>query len=219
MTNTNLFTFSTGGVYCIKCLKTKKIYIGITASFLERAARHWTLLKNNTHECRSLQKDFDLYGSSFFEFKILCLENHFEKRFKLEREIISKFSEKKCYNSINTGFQKNKPVLAQQILINGVFYSSIRKAAELTNLSKSTIIRNLNDSKNLKYVRLKKEIVNYRKYIFLINGIEYLSTKQVIESRLATSDNQIRERCHSKNKKWKNWVLLKQGSNDYPDKE
>lgn len=99
--------------------------------------------------------------------------------------------------------------MAQQILFNGIFYDSIRKAAKLTGLSKSTIIRKLNDSTDFKCVRLKKTSIIYRKYHFLINGIKYISTNQVIENRLATSDSQVRERCWSKSTKWRRWVLIK----------
>lgn len=70
------------------------MYIGSTTSFLERAARHWTLLKRNSHECQNLQKDFNHYGSPFFVFQILSLEKNLEKLFELENKIISELSEK-----------------------------------------------------------------------------------------------------------------------------
>ena len=72
----NLLYLNKGGIYCILCLKNGKHYIGESASFLERAVRHWTLLKNNKHECLNLQKDFGLYGKEAFEFNILCFERH-----------------------------------------------------------------------------------------------------------------------------------------------
>lgn len=81
--NLNLFELARGGVYSICCLRNNKTYIGSSASFLERAARHWTLLKANHHECIVLQNDFNKYGSSFFEFKIIVLENNLKKRLKL----------------------------------------------------------------------------------------------------------------------------------------
>lgn len=80
MKNENLFELAKGGVYSICCLKNNKTYIGSTASFLERAARHWTLLKSNNHECLALQNDFNKYGRNFFDFKIIVLENNFKKR-------------------------------------------------------------------------------------------------------------------------------------------
>lgn len=66
MKSIDLFKFAKAGIYCIRCLKNNKVYIGESASLLERAARHFTLLKNEYHESLSLQKDFCLYGSDFF---------------------------------------------------------------------------------------------------------------------------------------------------------
>lgn len=70
--NINFFELNKSGIYCIYCSKTNKKYIGSTNSFLERAARHWSLLKNKSHESLYLQKDFNKY-SQFFEFKVLIL--------------------------------------------------------------------------------------------------------------------------------------------------
>ena len=86
----DLFTLSQKGVYCIYCSKTKKIYIGKTSSFLERAARHWSLLKANTHECTAFQKVFNKYGCSFFQFEVLFLESDRKKRLQLEKQLIQK---------------------------------------------------------------------------------------------------------------------------------
>lgn len=94
----NLFEFAIGGVYCIKCLKNHKTYIGSTASFLERSARHCTLLKAKTHECLALQSDFNKYGSAIFEFQILILENDVKKRLELEKQLIDQQSPDKLYN-------------------------------------------------------------------------------------------------------------------------
>lgn len=85
----NLFQFAKEGIYCICCLKNNKKYIGSSASFLERAARHWLLLKTQNHECLSLQQDFNIYGEKFFLIQILIFENNFKKRLELEKQLIS----------------------------------------------------------------------------------------------------------------------------------
>lgn len=82
--NLNLFEFALGGIYCICCLKNNK-YIGSSASFLERAAQHLSLLKTQNHKCLSLQQDFNTYESSFFEFRIFSFENNLKKRLQLEK--------------------------------------------------------------------------------------------------------------------------------------
>ncbi len=220
--NLNLFEFALGGIYCICCLKNDKIYIGSSASFLERAAQHLSLLKTQNHECLSLQQDFNTYGSAFFEFRILSFENNLKKRLQLEKQLISQQLPNKCYNSsFSFGFEKKKPVVGQQILMDEKIYSSIRKAEKATNISKTNIIRRLNNANDLSCIRLNKVAIPKKgKYDFIINGIRYFSTQEVIANNLAINDNQVRERCSSKSLKWKHWQMVqKNRSNDYLDKE
>nr|AWX53325.1 hypothetical protein [Halochlorococcum sp. NIES-1838] len=219
MTSIDLFSFAKAGVYWIRCLKNNKVYIGETTSLLERSARHFTLLKNKYHESLELQKDFCLYGSDFFLFEIIYFENDLKKRRQLEQKLINQQLPNNCYNLTNS-FQINKPQLAQQISIDGRIYDSIKQAEKLTNISKSTIIRRLNNKDDLTYIRLKKQSIKRGKYNFVINGVYYESTHEVVNKNFAKNDNQVRERCRSKNLKWKNWQMIqKNRSNDYPDRE
>ncbi len=221
MKSLDLFKFAKGGIYCIHCLKNNKIYIGESGSLLERAARHFTLLKAEYHECLLLQKDFCLYGGHFFKFEILCFEEDLKKRRELEQKFINEYLPNKCYNVTNNSkFQINKPQLAQQISIEGKIYNTIRQAEKITGISKSTIIRRLNNKNDLTYIRLKKQPIKLGKYNFIIDGIHYSSTREVIHNNLAKNDNQVRERCRSNSLKWKNWQMIqKTRSNDYPDRE
>jgi hypothetical protein len=99
-------------------------------------------------------------------------------------------------------------------------YSTIREAERATNISKTTIIRRLNDSKDLMCIRLSKKPILRGKYDFIINEVRYSSTHEVIANNLAKSDNQVRERCRSESLKWKHWQMVqKHRSNDYPDRE
>ena len=79
MKTIDLFKFAKGCIYCIRCLKNNKVYIGKSASLLERAARHFTFLKTEYHESLLLQKGFCLYGRNFFKFEILCFEEDSKK--------------------------------------------------------------------------------------------------------------------------------------------
>jgi hypothetical protein len=121
--------------------------------------------------------------------------------------------------------KKKKPlvgqqIFGQQILIDQKIYFSIREAARVTNISKTSIIRRLNDTNDLACIRLSKKAISKKKYNFVISGIQYLSTREVIANNLAMSDNQVRERCRSKSLKWKHWQMVqKNRSNDYPDRE
>jgi GIY-YIG catalytic domain len=217
----NLFKLAKGGIYCIRGLKNQNIYIGESGSFLERAARHFTLLKAQYHECLLLQQEFDLYGSEFFEFNILIFEENKEKRIHLEKNMINEQLPEKCYNiRKDSRCQTNQPQFGQQISIDGKIYNTIRQAAKATDISKTTIIRRLNDIKDLKAIRLNKSPILRGKYNFIIDGICYLSTREVIYNHLASSDNQVREKCRSKSLKWKNWQMIqKKRSNDYPERE
>nr|YP_636236.1 putative site-specific DNA endonuclease [Tupiella akineta]AAV80658.1 putative site-specific DNA endonuclease [Tupiella akineta] len=217
----NLFDFAKGGVYCIKCLQNNKVYIGSSASFLERSARHWTLLKAQTHECLELQQDFKKYGNAFFEFTILVFENHLQKRLQLEKQLIAQQPPNKLYNVLpSSRFEKKRPVLGQQILMDKKSYSTIREAERATKISKATIMRRLNNSEDLICSRLSKKPVSLGKYNFIVNEVRYSSTQEVVANNLARSDNQVRERCRSKSLKWKHWQMVqKHRSNDYPDRE
>lgn len=180
-----------------------------------------SLLKTQNHECLSLQQDFNTYGSPFFEFRILHFENDLKKRLQLEKQLISQQLPNECDNSSFFGFDKNKPLVGQQILMDEKFYSSIREAEKKTGISKTTIIRRLNNTNDLACIRLNKVTIPKKgKYDFVINGLRYSSTQEVIANNLAISDNQVRERCSSKSLKWKHWQMVqKNRSNDYPDRE
>lgn len=221
MESIDLFKFVKGGVYCIRCLKNNKLYIGESGSLLERAARHFTLLKAEYHECLLLQKDFCLYGSALFKFEIICFEEDFKKRRSLENNLINKYSPNQRYNITNhSKFDINKSQLSQQVSIDGEIYNSIRQAEKFTKISKSTIIRRLNNKNDLTCTCLKKQLIKRGKYYFIIDEIYYLSTHEVVNNNLAKNDNQVTERCRSNSLKWKNWQMIqKKRSNDYPDGE
>lgn len=202
-----LFQFAKSGVYCIRCLQNNKVYIGESGSLLERAARHFSLLKNGYHESALLQKDFLLYGSKFFQFEIIYFEKNAKKRRLLEQELIQKQLPKKCY-SVTNGFKTNQLQLSQQISINGKIYDSIKQAEQFTKLSKSSIIRRLNNPDDSKYIRLQKQLIKRGKYNFIIDKMCYSSTHEVINKGLAKNDNQVREKCRSKSLKWKTWYVI-----------
>jgi group I intron endonuclease len=64
------------GVYIIKCLCRKKIYIGSTTrSFNDRYSEHYKSLKNNCHKNIYLQNAVNKYGLEYFEFHILEIIN------------------------------------------------------------------------------------------------------------------------------------------------
>lgn len=207
----NLFDYGIGGVYKIDCKSTQRIYIGQTYSFLYRANQHFDKLRSQTHECKEMQKDFNRYSIENFTFEILYFENDQTRRIELEIKECSKYSSDVIYNSIEPIGQNLLSKTAQRIQINEKTFSSIREAAKMTNESKTSIIRKLDNSQNLFYIRLNT--VNFYKYQVQIDDKIYNSTREVVNSGLAETTQQVRRRCRSEN--WPTWIL-KDRSNDYP---
>ena len=61
----------TSGIYEIICLVNNKSYIGESKSINHRWKHHKYKLKDNTHDNRELQKDYNLYGDDNFQHKVL----------------------------------------------------------------------------------------------------------------------------------------------------
>lgn len=211
----NIFDFGVGGIYKIYCKSTRRIYIGQTYSFLFRANQHFTHLNNQTHECTSMQEDFNLYLKDDFSFEILHWEDDETKRIELEKNEVSKYSSRVLYNCIESVGSNLLERTAQSISINGTIYASITKAAKGTNESKTNITRKLNNPHDLNYIRLDTVNLNYQ---VEIAGTTYNSTKEVVDAGLAERTAQVRQRCKSKSEKWSTWIL-KDRSNDYPIEE
>ena len=210
----NIFDLGVGGVYQISCKPTHRIYIGQTSSFLFRANQHFVKLNNQTHECLSMQNDWNLYLQDNFVFEILHYEDEETKRIEFEKNEVAKYTSKVLYNCAKSVGSNLLARTAQSISINGTIFASITKAVKLTNESKTSIIRKLNNPHDLSYIRLNK--VNLNKYQVQIDAKIYTSTRKVVDIGLADRTAQVRQRC--KSKKWPTWIL-KDRSNDYPIEE
>src|SRR5690554_301165 len=67
-----------GGVYKIENTKTGECYIGGTVNFKRRCYRHRSMLKNNKHYNKNLQKSWNNYGEDNFKFLLIEEINHNE---------------------------------------------------------------------------------------------------------------------------------------------
>lgn len=83
------------GIYCITCLKNNKKYIGQSVGLNERMYQHKYYLNKNTSTHPRLQEDWNLYGESNFEIKILESTKDLDER---ERYWI------KYFDSFNSGY-------------------------------------------------------------------------------------------------------------------
>ncbi|MBS1787873.1 MAG: GIY-YIG nuclease family protein [Acidobacteria bacterium] len=59
------------GVYQIRCKITQKIYVGSAVNLSQRWGKHKMTLRRGTHRNSHLQKAWDKYGESAFEFEVL----------------------------------------------------------------------------------------------------------------------------------------------------
>lgn len=66
------------GIYQIYCTKNNKYYIGQSINMQNRLNQHLSELRNNTHQNKALQSDFNKFKEKAFVFKELkCIEEQF----------------------------------------------------------------------------------------------------------------------------------------------
>ncbi len=99
------------GIYQITCLKNKKVYIGMTINFKSRNKAHISDLGKNIHCNRTLQEDYNNFGTENFEWSILqrCEEPTRELERKYLIEAIN--NKKEVYN--RTGFSDGGILLSE----------------------------------------------------------------------------------------------------------
>ena len=214
----NLCEFKDGGIYKITCIKNSKIYIGQTDCFVRRCSQHLKLLKDQKHNCKQLQKDVNIYGLKNFKFEIIVNENILKKRLQLEKKYIKNTLKELLYNPIQIHNFKTQPRIAQRIKIHDIIYPSIREASRQIKESTRNIGLKLDNLSNKDYQRLDyHKNVYFDTYKVKIDNKHFESTRSVVNAGLAKTTKQVRERCRSK--KWNNWELIENRSNDYPARE
>ena len=126
--------------------------------------------------------------------------------------------EKKLYNPIKIHNFKTQPRVAQRIKIHAIIYPSIRQASRQIKESTRNIGLKLNDISNKDYQRLDShKNIYFDTYKVKIDDKFFESTRSVVNTGLAKTTRQVRDRCKSKN--WRNWELIENWSNDYPARE
>lgn len=167
------------GVYMILCLTNNKRYFGESSNVSARLSQHKSKLRRNIHEIPELQRDWNLYGESFFEFSVLFLSMDYTKtqREALELEYIARHHDL-CYNQFfqNSRKKENNPFWGRKhsaearkdiskaraessalsstqeglaIMLKGEVYPSISEASRQTQHSRDTIRRWVNDPDNM----------------------------------------------------------------------
>ncbi|MCM3000211.1 GIY-YIG nuclease family protein [Paenibacillus cellulositrophicus] len=59
------------GVYMLKCVPSGRIYLGFTQDMKSMLNRHQFMLKSGLHKCKELQREWNEYGESQFEVKVV----------------------------------------------------------------------------------------------------------------------------------------------------
>lgn len=214
----NLFEFREGGIYKIICSTNNKIYVGQTSCFIRRGFQHLSFLTEKRHACLELQKDVDCFGLDAFRFEILQIENQLYPRLKLEKRCIDNTPLNLLYNPTKPHNFQTKPRIAQRIKILGELYSSIAEASRILGKSSRSIRVKLDDPLNGDYERLGYyRHMFFDEYQVMVDGQYFKSTSAVVEAGKAKTTRQVRDRCRSA--KWQNWSLIRNRSNDYPNRE
>jgi hypothetical protein len=63
------------GIYEIICIPKKKVYIGQSENLLARFGKHSASLTQNQHDCKELQKDWNIFKDPYlqnFEMRVIC---------------------------------------------------------------------------------------------------------------------------------------------------
>ena len=102
------------GVYQIECLKNKKKYIGVSKDIKKRWTQHRSSLHKGFHHSNDMQKDYNLYGENYFEFKIIKECSYTEAK-ALEEQLIQ--TNQPEYNAYTNG--------------KGLMYHTVGKAVEI----------------------------------------------------------------------------------------
>jgi group I intron endonuclease len=86
-------------LYAIKHIPTGRAYVGSTVNPKERHATHLRMLKRGKHHCQHLQRAWDKYGPSEFEFKQIGQANSALELREMEQAFLEAFFGDSLFNS------------------------------------------------------------------------------------------------------------------------
>nr|YP_009104957.1 putative GIY-YIG homing endonuclease [Watanabea reniformis]AIT93630.1 putative GIY-YIG homing endonuclease [Watanabea reniformis] len=186
----------------------KKVYIGETEELLARLGKHSASLKQNTHDCKELQEDWNQFGKEKFTFKVICFGDAYSsqiiRRQKETSVIKQKLAESFLLYNINksTSFTRH---YQRKIEIDGKIYSTITEAAKDPNLgiSETTIRRRLRDANFVNYKDLK-----YSSFIYRIRNKLYKTLDEAKKDNVGGNRQTIKRRVDSMDPKWSEWQKL-----------
>nr|YP_009310740.1 putative GIY-YIG homing endonuclease [Oedocladium carolinianum]AOT84359.1 putative GIY-YIG homing endonuclease [Oedocladium carolinianum] len=205
----NLFDISLkSGLYLITCLPLQKHYIGQSGYVTRRLNVHKSLLRRGIHQNRTMQKDFEEYGENAFFFQKLyfgnCLSK--EERENFETLILSTLSEKNRYNFYED-WRKRDSIL-------NPFYGKKHNTEAKNALSAAKKGRPSPFAKRQQSDEVKQRLSEEnkgkknRKKALYVDSVYYESIADAAE-KIGISRRLIRERCHSSEERFKNYLWAK----------
>lgn len=90
------------GIYLLACVPINKVYVGLSTDIAQREKSHFSYLKNNRHNNKEIQKDYNTYGVNSFSFKVLEIVESIDLLESKEMHYIKK------YNALEFGYNKNQ---------------------------------------------------------------------------------------------------------------
>lgn len=171
------------GLYMIRCIMNDWRYYGESRNVVGRISSHRSMLNRHIHYNVALQRDWNTYKESNFEFIVLFMGAnwdlpHIRRGKELELIILDRGL---CYNilddisrqgeknpfwgkihtpetkkKISEALQKPNDKLGKKISIKNVIYPSIAEASRQTGMARKTIRNKINDSKLETYFTLKE---------------------------------------------------------------
>lgn len=208
----DFFNFCQPGIYMIICTKNQKIYIGQSSNCLYRIGGHFTSLKNNTHSCVALLKDFKKYDPQYFQAFIIKSGAHYDRlqiRQKEELQLINQQKKHLCYNFL----EKKEPNYKSFSYKNQIFFT----------IKELRLFINLNENKNYSETDFRRKFINpdgcfHNQIIliktrpqtdqFLVNDQICYGWKDVVEKQFAETKRQVFYRLNSST--FPNFKYLKQ---------
>jgi group I intron endonuclease len=188
--NSIVFTdFLQPGIYMILNKTNNKCYIGESDNVANRLSGHFRCLKRKkSHDCADLQKDWDLQKGENFSFQILFIGPEWSERsirLQKERELLLALGKEKAYNYTNYidyRAKRNSVTPSSRrnsipVIVNGIFYPSVREAAHTNNMTISAARRCLNNPNNTNwsYVNPTKRKHSSLSKMIVIEGVLYPS--------------------------------------------
>lgn len=85
------------GIYIVRNSETGAVYVGSSDDLEKRARQHWSRLRSGQHHNPRLQRDWETYRESAFQFRVLQEVEGVDQLIAVESQWVEAFREKGLY--------------------------------------------------------------------------------------------------------------------------